>query len=74
MPLRHLLQGSAFDPDTIEVISAAYEGVCKTLGLVDRTDPLTQLVAKKILELAERGERDPGRLHGEILKEFGHPQ
>jgi hypothetical protein len=68
MPLRHLLQGSVFGPETIEVMSAAYE------GLADRTDPITQLVAKKIIELAERGERDPDRLHSETLKAFGHPQ
>ena len=74
MPLRHLLHGSVFGPETIEVMSAAYEGVCKTLGLADRTDPITQLVAKKIIELAERGERDPDRLHSETLKAFGHPQ
>jgi hypothetical protein len=32
------------------------------LGLTDRTDPVTELVAKKIIELANRGERDPLRL------------
>jgi hypothetical protein len=40
MPLRLLVEGSAFDPETIEIMSAAYEGVCITLGLADRTDPL----------------------------------
>jgi hypothetical protein len=46
-------------------MSAAYDRVGKTLGLTDHTGLITQLVAKKILELAERGERDPDRLHGE---------
>jgi hypothetical protein len=74
MAFRQLVQDATFDPEAIEVMSAAYEGVCKTLGLTDHTDPITQLVAKKILELAARGERDPDRLHGETLKVFGHPQ
>jgi hypothetical protein len=30
--------------------------------LVDRTDPAADMVAKKIIELANQGERDPVRL------------
>jgi hypothetical protein len=32
------------------------------LRLVNRDDPATEIVAKKIIELAQRGERDPVRL------------
>jgi hypothetical protein len=70
MPLSQLIQGEAFDPEAIEIISAAYEGACKALGLVDRSDPLTQLVAKKIIALATNGERDPERICAEALKVF----
>jgi hypothetical protein len=34
----------------------------KLLGLVDRDDPATLLVAQRIIELAKQGERDPVRL------------
>ncbi len=34
----------------------------KVLQLSDRTDPITELVARKIIEIAEVGERDPDRL------------
>ena len=71
MPFSHLVQRDAFDPDTIEIMSAAYEGACKALGLADRSDPLTQLVAKKIIGLATRGERDPERICAEVLRAFG---
>ena len=34
------------------------------LKLVDRTDPAMQLIAKRIMDLAQQGERDPIRLRG----------
>ena len=33
----------------------------KTLRLADRTDPLTELIAKKIIEVVRSGEHDPPR-------------
>jgi len=41
---------------------SAFEEALRELGLVDRTDPATHLVAKRIIELAQQGERDPIRL------------
>ena len=32
----------------------AYEAALKSLGLADRTDPITEMVAKKIIEIASR--------------------
>ena len=64
-------QHAAFDPETIEIMSAAYEGACEALNLADRTNPLTYLVAKKIIELAQRGERDPDQMRQQALKAFG---
>lgn len=52
-------------------MSTAYEGVCEALNLADRTNPLTYLVAKKIIELAQRGERDPDQMRQQALKAFG---
>jgi hypothetical protein len=36
--------------------------------LVDRTDPATQLVARRMIELAQQGERDPIRLREGAIK------
>jgi hypothetical protein len=57
-----LLQNQAFEPETIAAMSAAYEDCIRSLGLRDRSDPLTALVAGRIIEYAQRGERDPIRL------------
>jgi hypothetical protein len=68
MPIVRLLQNEAFGPDDITVITAAFEDALKSLGLVDRTDPLTTLVAKAIIVCAQTGERDRIRLRDCALK------
>ena len=44
---------------------------CEALGLSDRDDAMTQLVAEKIIELAKRGFKNPTALHLAAIKEFG---
>jgi hypothetical protein len=68
MPIQKLLQQHAFEPEEIKVLSSTFEEALLELGLVDRTDPATQLVAKRIIELAQRGERDPIRLREGAVK------
>jgi hypothetical protein len=53
-------------------VSLALENVCETLGLRLADDPNTQLVASKIIELAQRGVRDASTLTAMTLKEFKH--
>ena len=53
---------NTFDPDDIKVLVTAFEGALQKLGLVQRTDAVTLSVAKRIMALAEQGERDPIRL------------
>jgi hypothetical protein len=52
----------AFGPDAIAGLALALE--------VDRNDPAATTVAKKIIELARRGERDPIRLREEAVASF----
>ena len=68
MPIQQLLNQQFFGPDEIKVLSTAFEEALRELRLVDRTDPATQLVAKRIIELAQQGERDPIRLRDGAIK------
>ena len=68
MPIRELLKGQSFGPDDIAILVRAFEEALRELKLVDRTDPATQLVAKRIIELAQQGERDPVRLREGAVK------
>ena len=40
-------------------MAAAYEGALIDLQLMDRNDPLTELIAKAIVNVTATGERDP---------------
>jgi hypothetical protein len=69
MPIKRMLDNAAFDPAAVTALTNAYEAACASLRLIDRTDPLAEIVAKKIIEHARRGERDPNRLREAVLKE-----
>jgi hypothetical protein len=71
MAIYGYLQNSGFDPETIRVMTAAYESAREQLGLVDRSDPLTQLVAKKVIEIAQTGVRDPDKLCERVIAAIG---
>jgi hypothetical protein len=65
-----LLQGAAFDDRAVAAIMTAYDAVLRELGLVNRTDPCTEIIARKIIECARTGERDPERLCELALKDI----
>lgn len=71
MPIYRLLQNSPLSPQRIALLVAAYEQTLKKLSVVDRSDPLTQMVAKKILEVGERGANDAKQISDIALKELG---
>jgi hypothetical protein len=75
MPIYELLQRQGvFTPEELTVLSNVFEDVLGTLGLVDRKDPMTELVAKKVIELATAGIREPNRLKVLTLKGFEQEQ
>src|SRR6266511_4387945 len=68
MAIYRLLKDHVFGPDEIKVLTTAYEEVLRALRLKDRADPATETIAKKIIELAQRGERDPVRLRERAIR------
>ncbi len=64
------LHGQAFDPETVKAMANALVKTCQTLGVSERDDPSIQIVAQKIIELAERGLKNPTALHLAALQEF----
>jgi hypothetical protein len=73
MPITRLLQDTAFGPDEIAVLVAAYEDALRALSLVNRSDLATEMVAKRIIELAKQGERDPVRLRERAMEAVSSP-
>jgi hypothetical protein len=64
MAIYRLIANGSFGPDVIEGMTAAYEAALVDLRMIDRSDPLTELIAKSIVNVTATGERDP-----EIIKE-----
>lgn len=73
MPIYRLLQEASFGEDAIRCMTAAYESALELVTLRDRQDPLTELIASKIIEVYRAGERDPQRLCLRALQELGVP-
>jgi hypothetical protein len=70
MPITAFLHNQAFEPELIEAMSAAFTEACSTLGLADRADPITEIVASKIIEAAQRGLRTQNALYQSAMQEF----
>jgi hypothetical protein len=62
MAIYRLIRESVFEPEAIERMTTAYEHALKVLQLADRQDPISELVALKIIQFARVGETDPERL------------
>jgi hypothetical protein len=52
----------AFDPEVVAIMGSAFSGVFADLGLSDRDDAVALRAARRIIEVAAAGERDPERL------------
>ncbi len=58
---------TSFEPEAIDAMGQAYERLLNDLGLTDRNDPLTAIVAKEIVKVASRGARDPAEIRAKVL-------
>jgi hypothetical protein len=59
MAIYRLLQNSPLGPEEINQLVSAYERTLEALGLKDRHDPVTELVAKKLFAIRQTGVQDP---------------
>jgi hypothetical protein len=66
MPIEAFLHRWSFDPETIEIMNAAFTGVCNDLGLSDKTDGAYEIVARRVIELMD-GERNPDAIRKAVL-------
>ena len=70
MPIRPYLQGEAFDPDTVRAMGIAFENTCKQLGILNKHDAVTRIVARTVIDMARRGFRDEESLTAAVMQEF----
>jgi hypothetical protein len=73
MAIYRLLQQSAFTPDDIERLVAAHEECLRILNVNDRSDPMSERLAKTIIEIAQSGVRDATKIRQLALKQVEAP-
>ena len=64
---------TAFDPETTHIMGQAFDGACKALHDIGQPIVVKEVIAKRIIQIAKSGERDPNRLCERTLKALGLP-
>jgi hypothetical protein len=60
VPIRqHLGDNRAFGPEDLNAMGEAFSAALTKLGLHDLKDPMTEIVARRIIRAALAGERNP---------------
>jgi hypothetical protein len=70
MPITIFLDGYKPDPETKRVMGVAFEMVRAALRLNDRNDVAVEIIAKRIIDLAKEGERNPDLLCERALRDL----
>jgi hypothetical protein len=69
MAIYRLLKNSTLGPEEISRIVAAYEQALDTLCVKNRDDPLTEMIAKKVIKIA--GVHDAAQISALTIKQRG---
>lgn len=71
MPIQKLLATSGFTPEQRHVFELAFNSTLRKLDLVDRNDPICEMVARKIIEIGlTTGHANASAITELAVKEF----
>ena len=74
MPINRLLKDSKLEPEKVERLNRAYSYALRKLRLVDRDDPIVDIIAKKIIEVGTAtGARDAEQIADAAIGQLGVP-
>ena len=62
---------TSHDPGQVQKMTAAYDLALSLLGLQYRDDPVTRIIATKVIEVFGRGADDPQDVCNQVLSELG---
>ncbi len=71
MTIIELFRATAFAPETLSVLCEAYEQARRSLHDSGQPHIVNEVIAQRIIALAEKGERDPDRLCTGALTALG---
>ena len=71
MNIRHLIQDVSFDEQATRAMGEAFDQACGALGNFGAAGTVREIIAKRIVEAAKKGARDPSGLCREALNALG---
>ena len=71
MPINPLFSGGRIKPEEVERLNRAFKFTLRSLCLVDRDDPLCEIVARKVIEIDANSTHDPKEIAKLAEREFG---
>jgi hypothetical protein len=73
MPINRLLRDGNIKPEEVERLNRAFTYALNRLHLVDRNDPVCDIVARKVIEIDRAGIHDPEEISRLAAKQLGIP-
>jgi hypothetical protein len=73
MPISRFLSDRKLNPEQTEFLNAAFNLALQALQLVDRNDPICEIVARKVIEIGVDGVGDPQEVANAVVKQLGPP-
>ena len=70
--LPFVVNKSDFDDEATRIMSEAFDAACEGLQDGGQPDLVREIIAKRIIEAAKKGERDPVRLRDAGLAALGY--
>jgi hypothetical protein len=70
-PIDVCISDRTFDAEATAIICQAFDKTCKELHDTGQPEVVRELIAKRIIEIAGRGERDPDKMCEAALLSFG---
>jgi hypothetical protein len=67
MPIRKYVAGTTFGPKSIGTMVSAFHEICTILNVHGSTDPLRELIAKKVVSVASQGQQDANEIARRVV-------
>ena len=75
MTIRRLLKDNKrARPEEVERLNRAYRDVLRSLRLVDRNDPIAEIVARTVIEIGATGVNEPSEISKIAIKRLAVPE
>jgi hypothetical protein len=73
MPINRLFRDGKIKPEEVERLNRAFAVTLRSLSLVDRDDPVCEIVARKVIEIDAAGTHDPAEIASLAVRQLGIP-